>query len=154
MKNIKNIEKYTIISLENKILPKKGISERIKISSFGKEAAVFPINGSPIRPVKAVANIVSPSPVATWLVIRVIVKNEKIKLINIPARAPNKMPIYGLPKINTDPRAATAPHNIIPSTPRFKTPLFSVTSSPRPAKRIGIDVRRIVMIKFSINYFS
>ena len=121
---------------------------------MGSEAAVFPTKGSPIKPVRAVAKIVRPSPVATWFVIRIIVKKEKTVLINIPATAPNKIPMYGLPKIKTEPSAATAPHNIIPSTPRFKTPLFSVTSSPNPANKIGIDVRSIVINKFSISYLS
>ena len=121
---------------------------------MGNEVAVFPTKGSPINPVRAVAKIVRPSPVATWFVIRVIVKKEKTLLINIPAIAPNKIPMYGLPKIKTEPSAETAPHNIIPSTPRFKTPLFSVTSSPNPASKIGIDVRSIVINKFSISYLS
>ena len=48
--------------------------------------------------------------------------------------APKKIPAYGFPIIKTEPRAATAPVNIMPSTPRFSTPHFSEINSPVPAK--------------------
>ena len=40
-------------------------TDRKIISNLGSEAAVFPTKGSPIKPVRAVAKIVRPSPVAT-----------------------------------------------------------------------------------------
>ena len=41
----------------------------------------------------------------------------------------------------------TAPTNISPSKPRFKTPLFSVTNSPIPAKTKGVvEIKTIFMI--------
>ena len=68
----------------------------------------------------------------------------------MPANAPKKMPKYGFPNIKTDPNAATAPVSIIPSTPKFKTPLLSVINSPVPANRIGIEVNKIVINSCSI----
>ena len=35
-------------------------------------------------------------------------------------------------------KPAMAPHSIMPSTPRLSTPLFSTTSSPVAASRIGV----------------
>ena len=52
--------------------------------------------------------------------------------------------------VNAAPKAPTAPLNIIPSTPRFNTPLFSVISSPVAANSRGIDVAIIVNINASI----
>ena len=72
--------------------PMKGISDKNKISILGNEVIVFPTNGAPAKPVNPVAKIVNPSPVATWLVIKLIVKNEKIVAINIPESAPAIMP--------------------------------------------------------------
>ena len=41
----------------------------------------------------------------------------------------------------------TAPTNISPSKPRFKTPLFSVINSPIPAKTKGVvDIKTILTI--------
>ena len=73
-------------------MPIRGISDRRKISIFGSEGIVFPINGAPASPVSPVAKIVNPNPVATWLVIKLIVKTEKIQAINKPDMAPAIIP--------------------------------------------------------------
>ena len=49
----------------NKISPTNGISDNKNISILGKEGTVFPTKGAPAKPVKPVAKIVNPSPVAT-----------------------------------------------------------------------------------------
>ena len=76
----------------NKIFPKKGISENKKISIFGKEGIVLPIKGAPAKPVRPVANIVKPRPVATWFVMKLIVNTENIDAINPPHNAPATIP--------------------------------------------------------------
>ena len=65
MKIMMAIDKYAIKSCLNKISPTNGISDNKKISILGKEGTVFPTKGAPAKPVKPVAKIVNPSPVAT-----------------------------------------------------------------------------------------
>ena len=135
--------------LINKIFPTKGMSENIKISIFGKEGIVLPIKGAPAKPVRPMANIVKPKPVATWFVIKLIVNKQNIDAINAPHNAPATIPKYGFPSHKTTANPPTAPLNIIPSTPRFKIPLFSVISSPVAASNNGIEVAIIVKINAS-----
>ena len=77
--------------------------------------------------------IVSASPVATWLATSERVSTAKISESAIAAAAPATMPIAELPVIVAVAKAVTAPVIIIPSTPRLRTPDFSVTSSPSAA---------------------
>ena len=65
MKIIIAIDKYATKSCLNKILPIRGISDNKKISILGKEGMVLPTKGAPANPVRPVANIVKPKPVAT-----------------------------------------------------------------------------------------
>ena len=55
------------------------------------------------------------------------------------------------PKTNVAAKPVTAPISIMPSTPRLSTPLFSTTSSPVAASRIGVvtptTVTKAEMIK-------
>ena len=44
-------------------------------------------------------------------------------------------------------KEVTAPTNIIPSTPKFNTPYFSVIKSPRAAKTNGVVATKIILIK-------
>ena len=53
---------------------------------------VFPTKGAPANPVRPVANIVKPKPVATWLVMKLIVNTEKIDAISTPDNAPAIIP--------------------------------------------------------------
>ena len=59
------IDKYATKSCLNKILPIKGMSDNKKTSILGQEGIVLPIKGAPAKPVRPVANIVKPRPVAT-----------------------------------------------------------------------------------------
>ena len=76
----------------NKILPTTGMSDNKKISILGKEGMVLPTKGAPAKPVRPVANIVKPSPVATWFVMKLIVNIEKIDAISTPDKAPTAIP--------------------------------------------------------------
>ena len=75
---------------------------------------------------------------------------ENIDAINAPQNAPAIIPYYAFPSQKTAPSAPTAPLNIIPSTPRLRTPLFSVINSPVAANKRGIEVAIIVNISASI----
>jgi hypothetical protein len=44
----------------------------------------------------------------------------------------------GSPHVKVTAKPVMAPHSIMPSMPRFSTPLFSTTSSPVAARRIGV----------------
>ena len=90
--------------------------------------------------------IVSASPVATWLADRLSVSTAKIIAAAAPHAAATTTASHGLPVMSTVAKAAIAPISIMPSTPRLSTPLFSVTSSPKPAKRIGVEAPTTVMM--------
>ena len=83
--------------------------------------------------------MVSASPQADWLVLIDKVKKAKISAINAPAKPPIRSALatlasYWLAKANP----AIAPTSIMPSTPKLITPVRSATSSPKPAKIIGV----------------
>ena len=96
-----------------------------------------------------IPNIVNANPVATWLVANINVKKPNIKDVNTPDKAPVMIAKYWFPVVITVIEATTAPINIMPSTPKFKIPLFSTTNSPVAANKIGID-DNITTIKSSI----
>ena len=129
--------------------PRIGISFKIGTLMESSLDIALPTYSAPIRPDKPVPKIVNASPVATWFVASINVKNPNIKDVNKPDKAPVKIAKYGFPVVITVIEAMTAPINIIPSTPKFKIPLFSTTNSPVAAYKIGID-DKIITIKSSI----
>ena len=58
--------------------------------------------------------------------------------------APEQMARVVLPVVTPTAKAEIAPTIIIPSTPRFKTPDFSTTTSPTAANTKGVDAVIIV----------
>ena len=131
-------------------LPITGILARSGMAMLGKPSTVPPTKGAPTSPDKPDPKMVRARPVATWLVARLKANRENTAAVIAPATAPARMPIYGFPRIDVAAKADTAPISIMPSTPRFNTPLRSATNSPVAAKINGTDVNRTVRIKASI----
>ena len=72
----------------------------------------------------------SARPDATWLACSVSVTTANTSESAAPASMPATTPSHGDLVVAATMNATTAPTSIIPSTPRFSTPDFSVTSSP------------------------
>ena len=91
----------------------------------------------------------SARPVATWFAISVSAIAPKISDVPAPAAMPAAMPSHGEPLFDATMNATTAPTSIIPSTPRFSTPDFSVTSSPSAANTRGVPAASIRMTSWA-----
>ena len=104
--------------------------------------------------------IVSASPVATWFEPSVSTRTAKSIEEAAPATAAQQTANQGAraprlsPNVSATAKPVTAPTSIMPSTPRLSTPLFSTTSSPVAASRIGVvtptTVTSASMMKVSI----
>ncbi len=85
----------------------------------------------------------SASPEATWLAMNVRAATAKMRPMAMPAAIPARMPRTGLPVCTVTAKAATAPMDMMPSVPRFRTPDFSVTSSPTAAMISGVPATMV-----------
>ena len=61
-----------------------------------------------------------------------------MKAIEAPPNIEKRKPTQGDPVSMVAIKPAMAPNIIIPSTPRFKTPVFSTINSPKAANKIGV----------------
>ena len=96
------------------------------------------MNGMPSNELRPMPNSVRASPDATWFARNMSVSTPNNIDIMTPATAPATIPSAQLPVVNVAINAHTAPTSIMPSTPRFKTPDFSATSSPVAASSSGV----------------
>ena len=107
------------------------------MSTSGIAGARTPFQGWPSSAASPSPNSVSARPVATWLD-----RSHSTSTANStdspapPAAAPAK-PTRADPESEAAMKPVIAPVIIIPSTPRFRTPARSTTSSPSAARRIG-----------------
>ena len=113
-------------------------------SSFGNGSKAIPTNPVPTNALSPIPKIVKAKPVATWFAKNIKTRMPKTQARLVPAAAPAKTPNTALSVIVVVAKAVIAPINIIPSTPRFNTPDFSVMSSPVAARSSGVDAVMIV----------
>ena len=92
---------------------------------------------------KPTPNSESASPDATWFACSVSVTTANTSASAAPAIMPASTPSHGDLVVAATMNATTAPTSIIPSTPRFSTPDFSVTSSPSAAYTSGVPAARV-----------
>ena len=95
-------------------------------------------------PEKPSPSSVSASPVATWLVTSVSVRNPNSSENSAPTTMAAITPSHGEPVDSATPKPVTAPITIMPSTPRLSTPERSTTSSPTAAMSSGVDAVAMV----------
>src|ERR1700743_1317196 len=136
---IRASEKYTKPSSPNTFRPTRGLGVRPGIYRCGAGVIRSPTKPAPISPDRPIPKIVSARPDATWLTARPSAIAAKIKNTRVPAIIPQIEPTRIEPLSHAPPKPQAAPTIIMPSTPRFRTPERSATSSPVAAINSGVE---------------
>src|ERR1044072_3661228 len=113
-----------------------------------------PTYPEPISPESPTPRMVSARPEATWLAASPSVSAAKTAESAIPARMPHRPPTASEPVTEAPANPHAAPTIIMPSTPRFKTPARSTTSSPDAASNNGVEAVMMVSRMASANSMS
>ena len=70
----------------------------------------------------------------------------------MPAATPARNPTSGMPLACAAPKPAAAATSIMPSMPRFTTPLFSLTTTPVAANSSGVPALSVAATSDAISF--